>query len=318
MSSELVPFGKHKGQPVEIMLADPGYREWVLAQPWVKDRYPTFHQTIINFGGEPADTPEHNQMQAAFLDDTFCLALARILLHPSVFNGKDAINKLHRSVQAEWYALTMSHLTATPIHPHIWRRDFEVDGWDVVFHVQGTGVYLELESMPPCKCVCDHERDCPGVAPCRGGEGDDYKCQHRHTSRTAELPPLEWAREASGRDIEMYCREADWSSSSHCNKSCPWGKHGFARWLLTNDGETRVYEPHEQVIRVECKPDLGDDFPAVLRQVKQRPPAGVGEHHCVIVRRSAFESVTGEQVTQMFAALRVTLVSEHLLEETPE
>jgi hypothetical protein len=28
MTAELVPFGKHKGQPVEVLIADGDYRDW--------------------------------------------------------------------------------------------------------------------------------------------------------------------------------------------------------------------------------------------------------------------------------------------------
>ena len=31
--SELIPFGKYKGQPVEVLAQDKGYVEWLTAQP---------------------------------------------------------------------------------------------------------------------------------------------------------------------------------------------------------------------------------------------------------------------------------------------
>jgi hypothetical protein len=33
-SGELVPFGKYKGQPVEVLMADADYRDWLMPQPW--------------------------------------------------------------------------------------------------------------------------------------------------------------------------------------------------------------------------------------------------------------------------------------------
>jgi hypothetical protein len=184
MSGELVPFGKHKGQPVEVLLADPGYSEWLLAQPWFRERYVTLYQTIVNYGGEPQESPEHNQMQASFLDDNRCLALARLL-------GRSDLDEESPTVE----------------------RAFEVGGWDVVFHI---------------------------------------------------------------------------------------GRHGYNRR-----------------IHVECKPDLGDDFPAVLRQVKHY---GLGNEYqrelarlVVLVRRHRFEQVTWEQVSAMFAASGIVLVAERQL-----
>jgi Exodeoxyribonuclease X-like C-terminal len=76
MPGEIVPFGKYKGQPVEAVLAaDPGYCDWLTGQPWVRDRYVNVYNVLIAHG-EQQDSPEHNQMQARFLDDAWCLALA--------------------------------------------------------------------------------------------------------------------------------------------------------------------------------------------------------------------------------------------------
>jgi hypothetical protein len=37
---------------------------------------------IINYGAEPQDSPEHNQMHARFLEDEWCFARAD-LIHPN-------------------------------------------------------------------------------------------------------------------------------------------------------------------------------------------------------------------------------------------
>lgn len=67
--SQLVTFGnKYRGQPLEVLANDPGYTEWLMQQSWFRDRYPQVVQFIVNNFGEPGDTPEHNEMQARFLD----------------------------------------------------------------------------------------------------------------------------------------------------------------------------------------------------------------------------------------------------------
>jgi hypothetical protein len=78
--SNVVPFGKHKGEPVERLLADRQYLDWLLQQPWFAVRYPEIHNLIIGgttniiIGGaeEPTETPEHNAIQLLFLDEEFC------------------------------------------------------------------------------------------------------------------------------------------------------------------------------------------------------------------------------------------------------
>ena len=73
---EVVPFGKYKGQPVEVLANDKGYCEWLMSQGDFLDRYGSIKTLIINNFKEPEDTPDHNRLQAMFLDDEFCLRLS--------------------------------------------------------------------------------------------------------------------------------------------------------------------------------------------------------------------------------------------------
>jgi len=67
---EEFPFGKYKGQPLEVVLQDEAYVEWLTSQDWFRDRFPSLHTIIIN-QQEPQETPEHNRLQALFLDEGF-------------------------------------------------------------------------------------------------------------------------------------------------------------------------------------------------------------------------------------------------------
>lgn len=70
--NKIVPFGKYKGQPIEILSADKEYTQWLLAQSWLKENYSDTYTFIINNFGEAEDTPEHNLLQSLFLDDEYC------------------------------------------------------------------------------------------------------------------------------------------------------------------------------------------------------------------------------------------------------
>jgi uncharacterized protein (DUF3820 family) len=79
-NDNIVPFGKYKGRLVEELLADdPQYLEWLSSQDWFRVKYVSLHQTIINRGAEPEETPDHNALQVLFLDDEFCLQFIRAL-----------------------------------------------------------------------------------------------------------------------------------------------------------------------------------------------------------------------------------------------
>lgn len=79
MASEVIPFGKYKGQPVEAMAADQQYIEWLMGQSWFRDRYQNIYTLVVNNFTEPSETPEHNALQTRFLDAPFAIATARAL-----------------------------------------------------------------------------------------------------------------------------------------------------------------------------------------------------------------------------------------------
>ena len=66
---EIIPIGKYKGQPIGVLRSDPDYCDWLLAQDWMQSKYPQLRTIIINNFGEASETPEHNALQARFLDE---------------------------------------------------------------------------------------------------------------------------------------------------------------------------------------------------------------------------------------------------------
>jgi len=78
-AGKTVPFGKYRGKPVEALAADRAYCDWLVNQDWFRERYANVYTLIINNFGEPSETPEHNALQARFLDDGFQRAVLAIL-----------------------------------------------------------------------------------------------------------------------------------------------------------------------------------------------------------------------------------------------
>ena len=68
--TSVVPFGKYKGQPVEVLLADSAYVEWARAQQSLVDRYKTLWALVDSLqGSNTVKTPEHNALQAELFDE---------------------------------------------------------------------------------------------------------------------------------------------------------------------------------------------------------------------------------------------------------
>lgn len=76
--NEFITFGKYKGQPIEVLASDPKYCEWLSCQDWFRSRYSSIYNVIINNFVQTEDTPEHNRMQALFLDNSFCKAAVEL------------------------------------------------------------------------------------------------------------------------------------------------------------------------------------------------------------------------------------------------
>src|SRR6202008_387495 len=86
----IVPFGKYQGQRVEVLLADQGYLQWVISQPglmtMLQTRYPAMFNIITTGAPTSQDTPEHNKLQAMFLERDFQYAFLELVQGKSVLS----------------------------------------------------------------------------------------------------------------------------------------------------------------------------------------------------------------------------------------
>jgi len=87
-SAKIIPIGKHKGKTVaELLETDPNYVQWLLAQNWFADRFAELHAALLNGGKQSEDTPEHNLLQARFLDKKFRVAFMLTMYPTTVENA---------------------------------------------------------------------------------------------------------------------------------------------------------------------------------------------------------------------------------------
>ncbi len=301
MTADVVPFGKYKGQPAETLLTDQDYCEWLLAQPWFKDKFGATYNLVVNYGGEPQDSPEHNQMQAAFLDDEHCLALTRL-----VWPSKASVLRASTIVNLE--AFPPHHPALVPFvqtdqgQLGIKGRVFEHKGWDVSFKIRSptTSRWLHHDANvvpPPCTCP-------PATAEELALEREQEWRRTKAKDRRKEIDDV-WVNGKPFRDYFEGLHE----------DTCLWAGSDFRESLkrLTEyeEGECLgVQTIPAGPVYVELKPDLGDDYPSVLRQVFKYPTDGYGSKTVVIARRAAFEYVTWDQVVEMYAASNVLLLNE--------
>lgn len=111
---DLVPFGKYKGLPVLSMLQDVSYCNWFLNQEWAPKNYLKVYNFIVNAGGQVDDTPEHNKLQARFLDESFRVKTLRLV---GICNDSGYLPFRQGT--------------------KVCNIEFEVEGWDVELKLRG-------------------------------------------------------------------------------------------------------------------------------------------------------------------------------------
>ena len=117
--SNIITFGKYKDQPIEVLIHDPEYCQWLMAQSWFNQKFPNLKTIIINNFKEPTHTPEHNRMQAEFLIDDFCIAFLKVV-YPSFFDNPARLTR-------DWYFKFGENLQKL----YLTNRSFEKAGVDV-------------------------------------------------------------------------------------------------------------------------------------------------------------------------------------------
>ena len=246
--TNIVPFGKYKGQPVEALAADRQYFEWLSAQAWFRERYQNIYTLIVNNFAEPDETPEHNALQMRFLDDDFCVKLARP-------DGRRILSK-----GAEWILKELSSTKERIEKELAWKRG-EIDRWGA--------------TTPP------------------GWKVEEIKAAIRRLeSELAE----ETAQRAAAENFIKDSRFSDEKIHRRAFEALGWDVVFYAEW-------TTGFARESELFGIEIKPALGDDFPAVLRQMKARARDRCQhEHPFLVIDGFTASGATFEQVKAVFAA----------------
>jgi uncharacterized protein (DUF3820 family) len=63
--AHVMPFGKHKNRLLEeIVVDDPSYLDWLVAQDWFHTKFPALHEVVTNFDAdEDGDDRQENSGQ---------------------------------------------------------------------------------------------------------------------------------------------------------------------------------------------------------------------------------------------------------------
>jgi hypothetical protein len=297
--TSLVPFGKYRGQPIDVMLADRGYLEWVLAQPgivaMIQGKYPALFNIITVGAPATDDTPEHNKLQAMFLDPDFQYAFLEIIVSKSIYAIAEAV------------ARECQKRTATALQEAILQVAERIEDWKEKresFAKYGTAYERALkeaeEQLTTTEALLSELHDYPSgvLEPMQPKISLEFEC---------------------GYDVDFFAywpfRYRQWRGFAHTKWTCTsielfehWRDYDSEKNYLVNrsTGQSRSgYVFQEPVAcRIELKPQMGDDFPAVLRQVK-RNGANV-----LVIDSFGSSNCTLDQVRAIFGPIRIITLAE--------
>lgn len=144
-ASTTTPFGKYRGEPLSVLLADHDYCQWVLTQAGIQERYPEVFTFLLQ-GEQPAQTPAHNALQARFLERDFCDSVVRAIR--SGVTAQCCDHGVDDPPAEAWdYHFGQRFLKRSPHTRGAGKVVFEQSGWDVllymVYECQVCGVRAE-------------------------------------------------------------------------------------------------------------------------------------------------------------------------------
>lgn len=250
---DIVPFGKYRGQPVEVLAADRDYTDWLMAQPWFRDRYQNIYTIVVN-NQQPSETPEHNALQVLFLDEAYRLAFVHAA-YPDTMNRARAGLLEWREIQAE--RIRNAEATLSNCSERFYKRE--------EYQENLTALQEEMRRSDP--------------------DGETI------------VISTKVAFEKSGVDVVIAGKF-----------STPSGfviERAEGEWLRIQIG-------------IEVKPSVGDDYPAVLRQMRaldsHTPMAEWTECRFLFLEKYTGVGATEDQFRKVFEASGKRVIFRHEVE----
>jgi uncharacterized protein (DUF3820 family) len=244
--SNIVPFGKYKGRLIEeVLIDDPAYIEWLAAQEWFRAKFTVLHQVIINRGAEPEETPDHNAMQVKFLDDGFCLRFIRLLFpncDKNVFTRLEQRRKLNLEIIQKYLPFAEAGL-----------KNQEQELARLQGQKELSGTYWIRHQEAECKKTSEKIVDL------------------RELQEIFSSPPqVEYSfhRKFEERGVDVMLT-VNISSKNHSHEYLPNDlpdPRVTVEYPTDDDWESMYWS---RQLNIELKPTIGDDYPAVLRQMKR-------------------------------------------------
>ncbi len=203
-SAIVLPFGKHKGLTVaEVLACDPAYADWVMSQGWLAERFAEIHAALATRGAGNDDTPEHNQLQARFLDHSFSRTFLRMVAQDKIgYAQKEFIIQIQNNAIQEFYS-------------------------------------------------------------------KDWNIHKRETDKISAIRRLDRSEKLDACGLPSQENEIYQGRLFICVNFEVRGVDVVIKWRIAKDKNNRgeTFNEYDGAVNVELKPEIGDDYPTILRQM---------------------------------------------------
>lgn len=284
-SEKLIPFGKYKNQPYEVLLGDASYSLWLLSSMFARlqEQHPALLAFLVNRFGLPDRTPDHNRLQNRFLDADFAVRFAAAV-SPTI--QRLAGQQLAQiNLEAAWTRYVREALAKEKVRAERMRK---------------------YEKGDPLAKLRDKLLECAKRLAFSVSTGTYTEGVWRNAVEVARLQ-----FESDGADVtyfvECYARLQTVFATTPEENS-----FGF--------DDVGQYSENQEVIasfsgrdgfRVEVKPVVGDDYPAILRSMK-----AVKDTHLLVGDYTGV-GATWDEMVQVFRLSGITAIQLADIEQRP-
>lgn len=243
--ARLIPFGKFEGQPYEVLLQDAPYALWLMNSmaEKLRTRHPELLAFLVSRYGIPDRTPEHNKLQNRFLDETFALSFA-FVANPHVRQFLSGLKLL--DLPALWHSYVQRAFQAVMQKP-------EPSEFDRKYRLPKVGSKQErLADMRDALLKQAKLIRVESFAEVIAGD---------HVTEVCKIGEMQF--EAEGADVEYRCAGSIAVEAAFCGHATD-----PAELPLPQLSSHLLARSVNELLRVEVKPVVGDDYPAILRAMK--------------------------------------------------
>lgn len=287
--SEIIPFGKYKGKPIlEVISQDKQYIDWLMLQNWLSEELRSQINVFITHGGKSCEeTPEHNRIQAMFLEEDFREKMSTIIKEGTYPTG----------------------------NPHF---EFPMKGGvcDVVLELKDYQVRREVILCSKCvEKTKGHKVKIYEYA-------DRSKCWD--CGYSPEIDKKEKAGKTN-KFHNKRLSSVDESGKNHWGESVEEIENSREKSLCEVEKKIRtLHEVEKQIVPrkyaafIEIKPSVGDDYPAVIRQcartfefdwdMMNNPFLGKVRAQILLYEKFDSKHVTEEQFKKMFSMSNIKCI----------